>query len=260
MRAPHLRRSLALLTTTALVSAFWPATTSTAASNGKRELWLRFNGSSSHLDLRNSGISALDVRISSAGGSITPAAGRGKGYSARMPRYSSDSPATPAVITALPTSGDPLSPGTRAFVFGAHFHLDAASQGSSTDNGNNLIQRGLYAGPQYKIQVDGRRVSCRVAGNGGDVFVRATNTVDPRYWHRAVCTRNGDKVTLAVTRYRSGEATTWRWSRRGAIGGLHHRTSTRLSIGGKVDAQGDVIAHDSDQFNGRIDNAFFRLL
>ena len=33
-----------------------------------------------------------------------------------------------------------------------------------------------------------------------------------------------------------------------------------FSVGGKVDRDGDVLAADSDQFNGLVDDVFFRQL
>jgi hypothetical protein len=51
------------------------------------------------------------------------------------------------------------------FRFGAAFRLDAVSQGSRADNGDNLVQRGLSGDPaQYKLQLDGRVPACRVQG------------------------------------------------------------------------------------------------
>lgn len=254
-RRGHLRASA--LGATAVLMAL-PLAATPAVSDDGRELVLRFDGSDSRLDLTSSGTADVAVRVSSAGGEVDPAAGW-RGASARTPQFSPDSPARPAVVVVKPRTGDPLSPGTRDFSFGAHFDLDSRSRGSTTDNGDNLIQRGLYANVQYKIQVDRRVVSCRVAGSSGAVSVRASTTVDPGDWYRAICTRTGGQVTLTLTKYAGSSPTTWRWSARGTIGALNY-ASTPLSVGGKVNAQGDVLATDSDQFNGRIDEAFFELL
>jgi hypothetical protein len=64
--------------------------------------------------------------------------------------------------------GRPAQPGSRDFEFGAGFSLDTKSTGDHADNGDNLIQRGLFGDKaQYKIQVDKGKVSCRIKGSGG---------------------------------------------------------------------------------------------
>ena len=156
------------------------------------------------------------------------------------------------------SSGDPLAPGSRDFSFGASFTKDQWSSGTRTDNGDNLIQRGLASDPaQYKIEVDGGRVACRIEGDGGAVTVRSTV---PVYWHRwysAVCSRDGSTVSLRVTEHLTGgdRVTTNRAS--GSIGTLRWpKTQTPLSVGGKLAADGSVIRSATDQFNGVISGPF----
>lgn len=230
-----------------------------AASAGGRELVLRFDrGSGSTLDLANSGSAAVDAEVSAVGASVTSVR-RKPGRALRFPGLS-DTP-TAAVVTVRPTGAtDPLAPGSRDFVVGATFRLDRSSQGSAHDNGNNLIQRGIFGGPQYKVQVDGRRPSCRVAGSQGAVTVTASVRASPRYWYQLRCHRLGDRVTLELVTLRGGSSPRRRWSRSGAIGSVDHDAGTALTIGGKVRPDGSVDADDSDQLNGRVDNAVFRLL
>lgn len=230
-----------------------------AASGDGRELWLRFDRSSdSGLDLTNSGSATVDAEVSAVGASITSVR-RKQGRALRFPGFS-DTP-TAAVVAVRPTgSTDPLAPGSRDFVVGATFRLDRTSQGSAYDNGDNLIQRGGYAGPQYKVQLDDRRPSCRIAGSRGAVFVAASVRASPRYWHQVRCRRVGDRVTLELVTYHDGSSSRRQWSRSGPIGSLDHSSGTVLTIGGKVHGDGTVNATDSDQFNGRVDDALFRLL
>src|SRR3954451_6618043 len=118
----------------------------------------------------NTGSLDATVRVSTAGGGAIEAGpdpdGRGSG---RYPAWDGTSPYQRAAVTVLSNeAGDPLSPGTRDFEFGASFSLDTKSEGTTQDNGDNLIQRGLYGDKaQYKIQVDKGHVSCRVKGSSG---------------------------------------------------------------------------------------------
>jgi hypothetical protein len=139
--------------------------------------------------------------------------------------------------------------------------LDAGATAShasgSTDNGDNVVQRGLYGNrSQYKIQVDGRRPSCRVKGSSGAVMVTSTVALSSGTWYRLICTRSGSTVSLQVTRYTStgSVASTTMSSASGATGTVRAPSwSQPISAGGKLNARGEV-ARDSDQFNGRLDN------
>jgi hypothetical protein len=74
--------------------------------------------------------------------------------------------------------------------------------------------------------------------------------VTPDEWYRATCTRVGDKVTVAVTEYSGG--TTNRDDDSGDIGTLSFPASRPASIGGKLNAAGEMIDGASDQFNGAV--------
>jgi len=242
----------------AVVGGGW-AGPGTAASGSTRELWLRFDRSSeTGLDLANSGRASVDAEVSAVGATITSVR-RKQGRALRLPGFT-ETPSAAVVAVRSTGSTDLLAPGSRDFVVGATFRLDRTSQGSAYDNGDNLIQRGAYAGPQYKVQLDDRRPSCRVAGPRGAVFVAASVRVSPRYWHQVRCRRVADRVTLELVTFHDGTSTRRRWSRSGPIGSLDHAAGTALTIGGKVHGDGTVNATDSDQFNGRVDDAMFRLL
>lgn len=184
----------------------------------------------------------------------------------RFPAFSESSAPARAVVRVTPSAGeegdDPLTPGERDFVFGARFTLDAESEGTEVDGGNNLVQRGLASdSSQYKIDVDNLRASCRIQGLEGVAEVRGTQPVVPGRWYRATCARRGDVVELSVevvdgdairpleivtTAVRTGEL---RWE----------RAETPLSVGGKLAANGAVIKSATDQFNGQIGDVVFQM-
>jgi hypothetical protein len=197
----------------------------------------------------------MNVRVVTAhGGSVRAVSGRGSSTAARLPRYQATSEPR-AVISAVDSGGaDDLDPGTADFVLGADFRLDATSEGSSTDDGNNLVQRGLTGSVmQYKIQLDNDRPSCRIAGTSGVVFVVGAK-VQTGTWYRMRCSRSGSTVTLWLKRFSDGR--TWTYSQSGAIGSLVAGTrSTPLTVGGKLNPDGTMI-RSGDQFNGKVDNAF----
>lgn len=175
----------------------------------------------------------------------------------RLPAYRKGSTMPRAVVRVRHRANaeDPLAPGKRAFTFGASFNLDRVSRGSSVDNGNNIMQRGMWAdAAQYKLQVDSDRVSCRVMGSAGAVSVKSSVPVQPGRWYDVECARSGSSVALSVTEHLSGGKTRTSTSiGRGAIGTLlWQKASTPLSIGGKLAANGQVVKASTDQFNGVI--------
>jgi hypothetical protein len=232
-----------------------PGSSARAATSG-RELHLGFE----RADVAsNDGASSLSTRIRTRnGGSVEVVPGSKSGSAGSFPSFRASDPPQ-AVITAVDEQGvDDLLPGSRTFRFGADFYLFSRSQGSSSDNGNNLIQRGLFdADMQYKLQVDGNRPSCRVKGDAGAVTVSSTRRVPTGVWHRATCTRTGNEVLLRVVRLSDG--TRWTYRATGQTGTLDTARSVPLAVGGKVDSRGDIEAESADQFNGRIDNAFLNI-
>jgi len=148
-------------------------------------------------------------------------------------------------------------PGSGRLTFGADLRLDEVSSGSDGDNGDNVIQRGLYGDPaQYKLQVDRRRPSCVVRGESGEVVVKADLELG-RGWYRVGCRRAGDGVTLTVADIESERVgPPRRWKARGATGRLSPRGP--LAIGGKLTAGGALVGSDTDQFNGALDNVVVR--
>lgn len=200
-----------------------------------------------------------------AGGQVTVGPDRSAtGHSLRMERFRLDQPAQPAVVVVRPNGGAPdrTDPGTGAFSFGADFALDRVTGVSATDDGDNLVQRGLFgAHPQYKIQLDGGHPLCRVSGSEGAVSVRATERVASDEWYRVRCRRVGDVVSLRVVSFDGSDREVREYAGAGRTGTLSYGSDdSPFSVGGKVDARGNVIAGDSDQFNGLVDNVVFRHL
>ena len=204
----------------------------------------------------NRGGTALSVRLlTHNGGTASTTSSHNRGTALRLPAFKAGSPPLAVLVVNDTTGGDDLSPGTAKFRFGASFALDQKSTGSSADNGDNLVQRGLFgARAQYKIQIDNKRPSCRVKGSAGAVHVTADRSVTPGEWYRALCSRDGSTVTLQVRRLSDGAKWTYRAS--GATGSVAPPSSTPLSVGGKVTEGGRLMTGASDQFNGRVDDVF----
>jgi hypothetical protein len=187
---------------------------------------------------------------------------RSGGSALRLPAYS-DSTAPPRAVLRVSnaTGSDRLSPGTANFAFGATARLDAASQGTSFDNGNNLVQRGLFDDvAQYKLDLDGRYPGCTVKGDLGTVSVRIREAVSPDDWYSLMCTRTDSTLTLSVEHHHSDDATTRQvTSATGRIGAVTMISpAIPMSVGGKLNAAG-TITSSTDQFNGLVDDVFLRI-
>ena len=237
---------------------------SAAAAQSDRELYLTFDGSNGSIpNLASTGSAEVETGIASAnGGTVLGVKHAGAGRAARLEPFDPESPAELATVVIDPAGGtDPFDTGKAPFAFGADFRLDEKSEGSDADNGNNLFQRGLYSdAAQYKLQIDGGRISCRVEGSAGSVHVVAGKDLRTERWHRVRCTRKQGTVTLRLVHFTADGPVRRVWSKSGTIGALTFDAGVPLSVGGKVDGDGDVVENSSDQFNGRIDDVFFRRL
>jgi hypothetical protein len=205
----------------------------------------------------NPGHLDVQVQVATAAGGTAVIAPRSPDHNVlRLPRIS-DAPAPPrAVLLVSPDSAvkssESLDPGNHDFRYGATFSLDRRSEGVGSDNGNNVMQRGLSGDPtQYKLQVDHGHASCRVAGVEGSVQVKSRSSVQPGEWYTATCSRVGRKLSLVLRRAGSTQAV----SSSGDTGSVTAPSGTPLTIGGKA-YDGHVIAGNSDQFNGEIGRVF----
>ena len=175
----------------------------------------------------------------------------------RFPEYADGATGPAAIVRMTPAGTDWLSPGTSDVTFGVDVRLDETSSGSTRDNGDNVLQRGLFTDPsQFKIQADKHYPSCLVRGDAGQVEATVPLRLDPASWYRLVCTRSGDEVRLEVSLLgadgpgapRTGKAS-------GPIGALGFLSDTPLTLGGKLAEDGEP-ANATDQFNGSADRVF----
>ena len=181
------------------------------------------------------------------------------GIGMRLPARGSSSEEPRAVLRVTNASEDDLlNPGSDSFRFGADFRLQATSDGTVDDAGDNLVQRGLYESrSQYKLQMDHGRPSCVIKGSEGRVSVFAPVVADAGAWYRVECSRTASLVTLTLTDLDTGAALTW--SESGETGDLTPGTSVLpLSVGGKVYRWGEMVP-ETDQFNGKIDNVLLEI-
>lgn len=230
------------------------APAATAAGPG-REVLLHFDDTNTFE--RQSGISGATVRtVTADGGSIRHVAGpAGGGQGVRLPAYSSGTPPKAAFSVVDTDGADDLEPGSASFAFGADFAIDKVSTGSSQDNGNNLVQRGLYDDDaQMKIQVDEDRPSCRLKGSSGGVLMKSPVAVNPGTWYRTVCRRAGSTLTFKLVRL--SDRATWTRTVTRSLGTFSYATSTPFSTGGKLASPTRFTGGSSDQFNGMVDRVF----
>ena len=172
----------------------------------------------------------------------------------RFPSYVSSGTYPRAVVRLSSFSGGALSPGSSDFEYGAVFRLNAVSSGRSIDNGNNLLQRGLYADPaQFKLQVDRGYPSCLVKGSAGRVYAASTTKVAADAWYHVTCSRVGSRLTVRVSRY--GSSTSASRAVTGSSGSVVFGSSVPASIGGKLTSSG-AVASSTDQFNGAVAKAW----
>lgn len=239
-------------------------------ARSERQLDLDFEGRAASLgaiipSATNVGTHEVRTSVSTAaGGRIRLEVGSEGGHALRFPAFNGegDTPSSALLVHALGAE-DFLSPRRRDFGFGADFWLDEESSGTLTDNGDNLIQRGLFEDlAQYKLQIDAGVPSCRVAGRRGEAFVRADGPVAREEWHRVECRREGDQVTMTLAvRTDGGWGPVRSWETTASLGGVRMPDrAVPLSIGSKVNTAGDIVTSSTDQFNGVIDNVHFTIL
>ncbi len=206
--------------------------------------------------LENDGSAPVDATVVTSGrGQVlaTPSVD-GQG-AATLPAYAGGA-ADFAVVRVLPVgTEDHLAPGARDFLIGADVRLDEITSGAPADNGDNLLQRGLFDGSgQYKLQVDHGRLSCRLAGTEGELVAKLGQRLDPRRWYRTECRRVGDSVQLRAAELTANGTGAWSTaSASGPIGVIDVASDVPLSVGGKLNADGAIVITASDQLNGQID-------
>ncbi|WP_162599848.1 hypothetical protein [Nocardioides solisilvae] len=205
--------------------------------------------------VQSSGTATLRVSVSTAhGGTLDRVAGR-SGYAVRTPAFSATGRTPAAVLVVKARGADQLSPGERPFRWGVDVLLDAEQGTTAADNGDNVLQRGLFDDrAQVKLQLDGDVPSCRVRGDVGEAMVTADRPVERETWHRLACQLRHGELTLLVGQ--PGLPHPEEWSVPADVGAIEFRRSEPIAIGGKVDRRGRIQPKDTDQFNGLVDNVF----
>ena len=266
------RRALRPAAVVAVVAAVAVAATglaTPAAALPEDRVWLRF---ASLETVENSGQATTTQEVvSTNGGQLALTEAPGRGNAVRFPAYDGEASGPRAVLVVANAGPDDLlSPGAGAFAFGARVSPDASLGATSFDNGNNIVQRGLFDDQaQYKIQLDGPRASCRIKGDAGAVTVASPHELLPDAWYVVTCARGYDvqedgtvleKVRIAVVPL-GGDGLRGDGVARsevGSVGTLSFAPETVLSVGGKVDSARQLL-ESTDQFNGRLDGVFLRL-
>jgi len=240
-----------------------PAPTTAVGSTKEPTVLLDFEGASGDVStFRNKGLLSGAAVVRSVGGgrvTVEPRPHDGDDHALRFPDHdTSQAPRRAVLVVESPIGDTRLDPGDEAFEFGADFTLDSVSEGGSSDNGNNLVQRGLASDPtQYKLQVEHRRASCRIAGPAGQVVVSSSSDVVDGRWYTVTCARRAGDVTLTLRPDEGGPVE--RVSKPGATGALTDPADRPLVVGGKASATSIVVTANSDQFNGAVDNVFLRI-
>lgn len=208
---------------------------------------------------------ASATAVSLGGGQILAAAGADGGAAARFPTNTESAAGARAVLRVGPSGSAALSPGQGGFQFGVDLMYPDGSAGDAAgDDGDNLFQRGLFGDQgQFKLQVDHGRPACRIAGSEREMLVKAGDTLAPDQWYRLLCQRSDGEITIFVAEIgSSSQRLSWKsWSvtdRAGAI--PPNQEPAPVSIGGKLNAQGEIVREAPDQFSGVLDNVVFRSL
>ncbi len=170
-----------------------------------------------------------------------PALKRAKGVSGRALRFPCLS--CGRAIIEVPDRSS-LDPRLDAFSFGAAVRFSARQAAGSM----NVVQKGWHDEPggQYKLQVDAGVPGCVVHGSAARVVVLGPASVADGAWHTLACRRVGAEVSLLV----DGAVVATTPAESG-----HLANAAPVWVGGK-----EIGTGDPDQFRGRMDDVFVRIL
>lgn len=156
-----------------------------------------------------------------------------------------------AAASTDPTAGD------GRLVFGADLKLDRDAGRGPFDNGDNVVQRGLYADPsQYKLQVDKRIPSCTVKSSRARAFVQLPEPMESG-WYRVSCRYEAGTLTVSAAPLEDGQpGAPVTASAAADLGPLVFDPETPVAVGGKIGGNGLLVRSQPDQFNGALDNLF----
>lgn len=191
-------------------------------------------------------------------GEVTSARDPSGGRAARFPSVE-DAAAGNLASLVVTDVDEAIVPKDEDFTFGVDVMLPAAATQTRRDDGDNLVQRGLYgAGGQFKLQLDDGRPSCRVEGELGEAFVHVGFDLEVGQWYRLRCEKSRQRLSLFVSELEGSEPTLWQeesaWA---VIGSVTSRAP--LSVGGKVNAEESPVLDSPDQFNGVLDNVIVQV-
>ncbi|MCW2797910.1 LamG-like jellyroll fold domain-containing protein [Nocardioides sp.] len=146
-----------------------------------------------------------------------------------------------AMVEVIPAPA--LNPGEADFEYGARVWLSP----DQTTTGSNIVQKGRFGttGGQWKLQVDSAEgePSC-VVRSGTDVLtVRSSVSIADVAWHRVVCRRDKEGVSIRV------DDTVDRVA--GRTGSVSSSWPVRVGSPG--------VGDQDDQFHGRLDDVFLRI-
>lgn len=200
-------------------------------------------------------------------GEVLAAPDERAGRAAAFPQEADVASGNLAVLRVTLAGPDTLAVGTENFDFGVDVNYPAGSAGDATgDDGDNLLQRGLFGdGGQYKLQVDSGRPACRIAGSQGEVLVKADLRLDDDQWYRLLCQRDSGEVTLFVAELDGttpqGDLKWTSWTERDTSGSIDPgEPAEPVSVGGKLNPEGEIVKDAPDQFSGVLDNLIVRRL
>jgi hypothetical protein len=182
--------------------------------------------------------------VTSGGGGVERTAGpSGRGSAVAFPERCWAPRGCPRAIVEV--AADPaLDPGESDFEFGASVWL-APDQ---TTRGSNIVQKGRFAVDDglWKLQVDSDQgePSCVIRSGSHLLVVRSSVSIADSSWHRVRCSRDRDGVTIQVD-----DTSDWK---AGGAGSVSNGWPVR--IGGPGVGEGD------DQFHGRIDDVYLRIV
>ncbi len=220
-----------------------PAAPAPAVATAGAELWLSFDdvkagfdGSPEYGDAQGG---LMSGRVVTANGGEVRAVGgdADRGGAVEFPTACTEPTGCPRAMVEVPA--DPaLDPGDQPFSWAASVRLSP----EQTSVGSNIVQSGRYGsdGDQWKLQVDGEEglPSCILRAQGEIVKIRSSTSVADDAWHRVVCRRDADVLSIEV----DGDV-----HRKPVVTGTVH---TGLPV--RIGSPG--VSDTDDQFHGMVDD------
>jgi hypothetical protein len=196
--------------------------------------------------------------VTSGAGRLTGSPDPSGGVAAQFPTVEAADEGNLAALVVSDEDRD-LVPGDEKFIFGMDVMLPTQARRTEKDDGDNLMQRGLFgSGGQYKLQLDDGRPSCRAVGKLGEAFVQLREVLEPGQWYRLRCEKVQQRLSIFVAELPMSTGTEWdsasAWSLMGTVG-----TVAPLSVGAKVNVRGGLVLGSPDQFNGVLDNVMVQI-